>query len=71
MRTPYSRPTTYSVVCSHTCAFSWSDPTVRLTIADIGVDFTRMIKLEIPEELTGVTRWLTAMRTRPAAAVAV
>jgi hypothetical protein len=30
-----------------------------------------MIKLEIPEELTGVTRWLTAMRARPAAAVAV
>jgi glutathione S-transferase len=47
----------------------------RLTIADIvafiGVDFTRMIKLEIPEELTGVTRWLTAMRARPAATVAV
>ena len=47
----------------------------RLTIADIvafiGVDFTRMIKLEIPEELTGVTRWLAAMRARPAAMVAV
>jgi glutathione S-transferase len=47
----------------------------RLTIADIvafiGIDFTRMIKLEIPEDLTGVTRWMAAMRARPAAAMAV
>ena len=47
----------------------------RLTIADIvafiGIDFTRMIKLEIPEELSGVTRWMAAMRARPAATVAV
>ncbi|MCA3726076.1 MAG: glutathione S-transferase, partial [Phenylobacterium sp.] len=46
-----------------------------LTIADIvafiGIDFTRMIKLEIPEELSGVTRWMAAMRARPAATVAV
>ena len=43
----------------------------RLTIADIvafvGIDFTRMIKLPIPEELTHVGRWADAMRARPAA----
>ncbi|MFM8374493.1 MAG: glutathione S-transferase family protein [Phenylobacterium sp.] len=47
----------------------------RLTIADIvafiGIDFTRMIKLEIPAELEGLHRWLTAMRARAAASVAV
>lgn len=47
----------------------------RLTIADIvafiGIDFTRMIKLEIAAELEGVHRWLAAMRARPAATVAV
>jgi glutathione S-transferase len=46
----------------------------RLTIADIvgfiGVDFTRMIRLAIPEELVNVQRWVAAMRARPAAAVA-
>ena len=46
----------------------------RLTIADIvgfiGVDFTRLIKLAIPEELVNVHRWVAAMRARPAAAVA-
>jgi len=46
-------------------------PAIADIVAFIGVDFTRMIKLEIPEELTGVTRWLTAMRARPAATVAV
>ena len=47
----------------------------RLTIADIvafiGIDFTRMIKLEIPAELESLHRWLAAMRARPAATVAV
>ena len=45
--------------------------TDRLTIADIvgfaSIDFGRMIKLQIPEELTQVIRWLAAMRARPAA----
>ena len=43
----------------------------RITIADIiafaGVDFGRMIKLQVPEELTHVNRWADAMRARPAA----
>ena len=43
----------------------------RLTIADIvafiGIDFTRMIKLAIPEELGDLHRWAEAMRARPAA----
>ena len=43
----------------------------RLTIADIvgfaSIDFGRMIKLQIPEDLTHVIRWLAAMRARPAA----
>lgn len=43
----------------------------RLTIADIvafiGIDFTRMIKLPIPEDLTNLHRWADAMRARPAA----
>lgn len=43
----------------------------RLTIADIvgfiGIDFTRMIKLVIPEELKEVHRWASAMRSREAA----
>lgn len=43
----------------------------RLTIADIvawiGIDFTRMLKLSIPEDLTHVQRWAAAMRARPAA----
>ena len=47
----------------------------RLTIADIvgfiGIDFTRMIKLAIPEELTNVHRWAQAMRERPAAKAAM
>ncbi|HEX5377149.1 MAG TPA: glutathione S-transferase [Phenylobacterium sp.] len=47
----------------------------RLTIADIvafiGIDFTRMLRLAIPEELTGVQRWAAVMRARPAAKVAI
>lgn len=43
----------------------------RLTIADIvgfiGIDFTRMIKLAIPEDLKEVHRWASAMRSREAA----
>jgi glutathione S-transferase len=43
----------------------------RVTIADIvgfiGLDFGRMIKLKVPEELTHVARWADAMRARPAA----
>ena len=43
----------------------------RLTIADIvafiGIDFTRMIKLPIPEDLANLQRWASAMRARPAA----
>ena len=43
----------------------------RLTIADIvgfaSIDFGRMIKLQVPEDLTHVVRWLAAMRARPAA----
>jgi glutathione S-transferase len=45
----------------------------RLTIADIvafiGVDFTRMIKLQLPDNLTNFSRWADAMRARPAAAL--
>lgn len=43
----------------------------RITIADIvafaGIDFGRMIKFAVPEELTHVSRWADAMRARPAA----
>ena len=43
----------------------------RLTIADIiafvGIDFTRMIKLPVPEDLANLRRWADAMRARPAA----
>jgi glutathione S-transferase len=43
----------------------------RITIADIvtfsGLDFGRMIKFSVPEELPQVTRWVEAMRARPAA----
>jgi glutathione S-transferase len=45
----------------------------RLTIADIiafvGYDFGRMIKFELPEGLPNFTRWVEAMRARPAAAM--
>ncbi len=44
----------------------------RITIADIvafvGIDFGRMIKFALPEDLTHVIRWAAAMRARPAAA---
>jgi glutathione S-transferase len=43
----------------------------RITIADIiafiGIDFGRMIKLQPPEELASLGRWMAAMRARPAA----
>jgi len=43
----------------------------RITIADIiafvGLDFGRMIRFALPDELTQVHRWADAMRTRPAA----
>ena len=43
----------------------------RITIADIvafiGLDFGRMIRLQIPQDLTHVARWAGAMRERPAA----
>lgn len=43
----------------------------RITIADIvafvGLDFGRMIRLRVPEDLTHVHRWAAAMRERPAA----
>lgn len=46
----------------------------RLTIADIvgfiGIDFTRLIKLQIPEQLADLNRWIAAMRSRDAAKVA-
>jgi len=42
----------------------------RFTIADIvtfvGVDFTRLLKLPVPETLVSVHRWMEAMRARPA-----
>jgi glutathione S-transferase len=43
----------------------------RITIADgvmfIGMDFARMVRFQVPEGLTNVTRWLAAMRERPSA----
>jgi len=43
----------------------------RITIADIvafsGLDFGRMVRFQAPEELAHVTRWVAAMRERPAA----
>jgi len=44
----------------------------RITIADgvlfIGMDFARMVRFQVPEELTHLTRWVAAMRARPSAA---
>jgi glutathione S-transferase len=44
----------------------------RFTIADliafVGLDFGRMIKLQIPEGLSNLARWMDAMRARPASA---
>ena len=43
----------------------------RITIADIvafvGLDFGRMIKLRVPEDLVHFSRWADVMRARPAA----
>lgn len=43
----------------------------RITIADIvafiGIDFSRMIKFQVPPELPNLARWAEAMRGRPAA----
>ncbi len=43
----------------------------RITLADgvmfIGMDFARLVKFQIPEELTNLTRWQAAMRERPSA----
>jgi glutathione S-transferase len=47
----------------------------RLTIADIvgfiGVDFTRLIRLPLPQDLKHLQRWLEAMRGRDAAKAAM
>lgn len=44
----------------------------RFTIADIigfvGLDFVRLIKLQIPDGLPNLTRWADTMRARPASA---
>ena len=46
----------------------------RLTIADViafvGLDFARLIKLQVPETLNALARWADAMRSRPAAQAA-
>ena len=39
----------------------------RIHVAFVGIDFTRMLKLALPEDLANVTRWRQAMRERPAA----
>lgn len=47
----------------------------RITMADgvlfIAIDFARMIKFQVPEHLSHVNRWLTAVRARPSAAAGV
>ena len=47
----------------------------RITIADIlaftGLDFSRMVKFQVPEGMANVARWAEAMRARPAAAAGV
>ena len=47
----------------------------RVTMADIiaitGIDFARMVKFDLPEKYTNLTRWATAMRARPAASAGV
>ena len=44
----------------------------RITIADgvlySGIEFARMVRFKVPEDLVHVTRWLSAMRERPSAA---
>ncbi|HXQ16255.1 MAG TPA: glutathione S-transferase [Caulobacteraceae bacterium] len=43
----------------------------RVTIADgvlyIGMEFARLVRFAVPEELTNLTRWQTAMRARASA----
>jgi glutathione S-transferase len=43
----------------------------RISMADgvlfVGMDFARLVKFQVPESLTNLTRWLTAMRSRPSA----
>lgn len=47
----------------------------RVTITDIlaftAIDFARMIRFRVPEELSNVARWTDAMRARPAAEAGV
>jgi glutathione S-transferase len=47
----------------------------RISIADgvmfIGMDFARLVKFQIPEELANLTRWMGAMRERPSAMAGV
>jgi glutathione S-transferase len=43
------------------------DPNDPDIVAFIGLDFTRLIRLALPENLTEVARWAEAMRERPAA----
>jgi len=43
----------------------------RVTMADgvlfIGLDFARMVRFQLPEEMTNLARWLAAIRERPSA----
>jgi len=47
----------------------------RITMADgvlfIAIDFARMIRFQVPEDLANVARWLSAMRARPSASAGV
>jgi glutathione S-transferase len=47
----------------------------RITMADgvlfIAIDFARMIRFQVPEDLVNVTRWLSVMRNRPSARAGV
>ena len=47
----------------------------RVTIADgvlfIGMDFARMVRFQVPQELSHLTRWLGAMRARESASAGV
>jgi glutathione S-transferase len=47
----------------------------RVTIADgvlfIGIDFARMVRFQVPETLTHLTRWVGAMRARTSATAGV
>jgi glutathione S-transferase len=47
----------------------------RITMADgvlfIAIDFARMIRFQVPEDLINVTRWLSAMRARPSASAGI